>query len=340
VRALGPALVGVTAAVAVGVLVIGSTAATEIAPVGGLGRDLRPGSVPAQLADLVRNAGRRCTEAPPSVLAAQLEAESAWNPTARSPAGALGIAQFLPGTWRRWGRDADGDGLASPWTPADAIAAQAEYDCALAARMRAALRSGEVTGPLTDLMLAAYNAGPGAVLAAGGVPPIQETRDYVARITARAAAFADSTGPTPDDDVFAARLVQIARSQVGTPYSWGGGQATGPSEGFGRGAGTVGYDCSGLVLFAAYQASGGSVRLPHSADRQTRVGKPVPRADLRPGDVVSFTHPGADAAHHVGIYLGSGMMVDAPNTGGRVRVESLRTSYWEDQQWRAVRYRG
>jgi cell wall-associated NlpC family hydrolase len=337
VSKLAPALTGLAGVVAL-VLVVASLAGQGTAPTGGYGGGLRPGSVPAGLTELIRSAGRTCAAAPASVLAAQLEAESAWNPTARSRAGAQGIAQFMPGTWQRWGRDADGDGRPSPWSPADAIAAQARYDCALAEQMRAALRRGQVSGSPTDLMLAAYNAGPGAVLDAGGVPAIQETRDYVARITARAGAFADTTGAPAPTGEFAARLVQVARSQVGTPYAWGGGRPTGPSEGFDQGRGTVGYDCSGLVLFAAYQASGGSIRLPHSADLQTRAGTSVPADELQPGDVISFTRPGEAAAHHVGIYVGSGLMVDAPQTGAQVRVESLRTPYWKGQLWRAVRY--
>jgi len=320
------------------ILVVATTAGQDTAPVGGFGRGLRAGSVPAELAELIRAAGLTCTAAPASVLAAQLEAESSWNAAARSRAGAQGIAQFMPGTWRRWGRDADGDGRRSPWSPADAIAAQAGYDCALAEQLGQALRTGRVTGSLTDLMLAAYNAGPQAVLAAGGVPAIPETRDYVARITSRAAAFADTTGGPPPPDGFAARLVEAARSQVGTPYAWGGGRPAGPSEGFAQGRGTVGFDCSGLVLYAAYQASGGALRLPHSADLQTRTGTGVPLDRLLPGDVISFTRPGEEVAHHIGIYVGSGLMVDAPRTGSRVRVEPLRTPYWEAQQWRAVRY--
>src|SRR5512139_2445880 len=102
------------------VLLVVTTAGQEVAPTGGFGRDLRPGSVPVGLASLVRTAGGTCAAAPASVLAAQLEAESSWNPAARSPAGAQGIAQFMPGTWRQWGRDADGDGRRSPWNPADA----------------------------------------------------------------------------------------------------------------------------------------------------------------------------------------------------------------------------
>jgi cell wall-associated NlpC family hydrolase len=321
------------------------------------GGSLRLGSVPAPYAGLVLAAGQICPEAPPEILAAQLEAESGWDPDARSSAGAIGIAQFMPGTWARWGRDANADGRSDPRDPDDAIPAQARYDCALVAELARAVRDKRVHGDLTELMLAAYNAGLGVVLAAGGVPPIQETRRYVARVLGRAAAFtapattaaspggsSRTTGGTglarpegsPSD--FVQRFLQVATSQLGVPYAWGGGSLAGPSEGLAEGAGTVGFDCSGLVRFAAYQASDGTVLLPRLADEQTRVGTPVPVDQLQLGDVVSFTRPGEVVAHHVGIYLGYHRMINAPGAGGRVRVESLDTAYWRGQRWRAVRY--
>ena len=98
------------------------------------------------------------------LLAAQLYAESNFNPFATSPAGARGIAQFMPGTARAYG-------LADPTDPDAAIDAQAHL-------MRDLLRRfGSV-----PLALAAYNAGAGAVEACGCVPPYRETQSYVARI--------------------------------------------------------------------------------------------------------------------------------------------------------------
>jgi soluble lytic murein transglycosylase-like protein len=99
-----------------------------------------------------------------ALLSAQIYAESNFNPFARSPAGALGIAQFMPGTARSYGpRDA--------FDPAAAIDAQAHL-------MRDLLgRFGSV-----PLALAAYNAGPGAVARCGCIPPYPETQAYVARI--------------------------------------------------------------------------------------------------------------------------------------------------------------
>jgi soluble lytic murein transglycosylase-like protein len=98
------------------------------------------------------------------LLAAQLYAESGFNPFAVSPAGAQGIAQFMPGTAR-------GMGLDDPFDATTAIDAQAHL-------MRDLLRRfGTV-----PLALAAYNAGPGAVATCGCVPAFPETRGYVARI--------------------------------------------------------------------------------------------------------------------------------------------------------------
>jgi soluble lytic murein transglycosylase-like protein len=100
-----------------------------------------------------------------NLLAAQLYAESGFNPFARSPAGAQGIAQFMPGTARALG-------LEDPFDAERAIDAQAHL-------MRDLLRE---FGGSVALALAAYNAGPGAVRRHRGVPPYPETRAYVARI--------------------------------------------------------------------------------------------------------------------------------------------------------------
>jgi soluble lytic murein transglycosylase-like protein len=100
-----------------------------------------------------------------NLLAAQLYAESGFNPFARSSAGAEGIAQFMPGT-------AGAYGLENPFDAGAAIDAQAHLMSDLLRRF----------GGKVALALAAYNAGAGAVERAGGLPPFAETRAYVARI--------------------------------------------------------------------------------------------------------------------------------------------------------------
>ena len=122
-----------------------------------------PSFVPAAYAPAIARAAQRWNVSG-ALLAAQLYAESNFNPFAVSPAGAQGIAQFMPGTARAMG-------LANPFDAAQAIDAQAHL-------MRDHLRQfGSV-----PLALAAYNAGPGAVSRCGCVPPFAETRAYVAKI--------------------------------------------------------------------------------------------------------------------------------------------------------------
>ncbi|MFL6056754.1 MAG: NlpC/P60 family protein [Actinoallomurus sp.] len=114
---------------------------------------------------------------------------------------------------------------------------------------------------------------------------------------------------------------------LGTPYSWGGGNETGPTRGIAQGAGTVGFDCSGLVTYAWAKAG---VRLVHYATAQYNAGPHPSRSDLRPGDLVFFAHDPANPStiHHVGIYIGNGQMVEAPFTGARVRISpAFRPDY-------------
>jgi peptidoglycan DL-endopeptidase RipA len=114
---------------------------------------------------------------------------------------------------------------------------------------------------------------------------------------------------------------------LGTPYSWGGGTSGGPSYGISYGAGTKGFDCSGLALYAWAKAG---VRLDHWTGTQWTSGPHVPAGSLRPGDLVFFAYNVNSAAtiHHVGIFIGQGQMVEAPFTGARVRISSIwRTGF-------------
>jgi hypothetical protein len=138
--------------------------------------------VPVAFAQMLASAGRTCSTVRASLLAAQIEAESGWNPRAVSPAGAQGLTQFMPAAWATWGRDANSNGVSSPLDPADAIDAQGRYMCFLATSMAAAVHAGRARGQVVPLALAAYNAGPSAVLRYRGVPPYAETTAYVAHI--------------------------------------------------------------------------------------------------------------------------------------------------------------
>ena len=135
-----------------------------------------PTVVPAEYRAVVTKAAKRCDQVPVEVLAAQIAAESGWDSTAVSPAGAQGIAQFMPAVWEQYGIDANGDGEASIWDPVDAIHSAAELNCVNRQLVRSA------SGNRLRNTLAAYNAGYGSVLKYDGVPPYPETEAYVERI--------------------------------------------------------------------------------------------------------------------------------------------------------------
>jgi hypothetical protein len=106
---------------------------------------------------------------PVQILSGLLKAESGFNPRAKSGAGAVGIAQFMPGTW---GGLPEEFSSGSPLDPTLAIPASAYY-----------LKQQYKTFGSWDLALAAYNAGPGNVRKYGGIPPFKETQNYVKKVT-------------------------------------------------------------------------------------------------------------------------------------------------------------
>ena len=153
----------------------------------GLARGSVPGFVPDRFAPALREAAQRWNVSA-TLLAAQLYAESNFNPFAVSEAGARGIAQFMPSTARAYGLD-------DPFNPTSAINAQARL-------MRDLLRQfGSV-----PLALAAYNAGPAPVQRCGCVPPYAETQGYVARILGLMNGAGQPIGPG-DGSALQVRLV-------------------------------------------------------------------------------------------------------------------------------------
>ena len=101
-------------------------------------------------------------------------------------------------------------------------------------------------------------------------------------------------------------MIDSATAMIGQPYRFGG-------------AAPGGFDCSGLVVYAAANAG---IRVPRTAAEQLRFGSPVKRAELRAGDLV-FMHLSSKELH-VAIALDRQLFVHAPSSGGRVRVDSLR----------------
>jgi cell wall-associated NlpC family hydrolase len=165
-------------------------------------------------------------------------------------------------------------------------AQEAEAEAAAAAA--AAARARTATVPTTTA------AAPPPATTAAAPPPT------VAPVTTTTAAPPVPTIPAGPGHPQAAT---IALRYLGVPYLWGGAS---PATGF---------DCSGLVMYVYAQLG---ISLPHYAAAQYQLGTPVDRSQLQPGDLVFF-----DALDHVGIYIGNGQFVHAPQTGDVVKITAL-----------------
>lgn len=114
-------------------------------------------------------------------------------------------------------------------------------------------------------------------------------------------------------------VARAATSQLGVPYSWGGGSSSGPTRGIAQGANTVGFDCSGLTSFA-YSKLG--IDIPRVSNAQFNAGTKITANNAQAGDLVFF-RPTPNGPGHVGVYLGNGNFVAAPQTGDVVKVSKL-----------------
>ncbi|WP_327393814.1 peptidoglycan DD-metalloendopeptidase family protein (plasmid) [Streptomyces sp. NBC_01186] len=194
--------------------------------------------VPSAYAGLIQKAAADCEAGlSAGVLAAQLKQESNFDPQAGSPVGAQGIAQFMPGTWKTWGRGGD------VWDPKDAIPAQGRFMCSLLRKAKNPAKypndcpretvkhPSEYNGSPTELALAGYNAGWCAVDRFAGVPPKSfakgETYKYVKIIMG---SVAELTGP--GGELSTSGWARPVDGPLGTPYhqrggAWSSGMHTG-----------------------------------------------------------------------------------------------------------------
>jgi murein DD-endopeptidase MepM/ murein hydrolase activator NlpD len=221
--------VSLALAATVGLLLIAAVVTSGGAGSDGSQKGLRPGAVPANLAPVFVSAAATC-DLPPALLAAQARQESGFRGDATSRTGAVGLMQFMPGTWASVGYDASGDGVADPRNAKDAIYSGARYDCQLRSELSAA---GPASGDLDRLMLAAYNAGPAAVEPCRCVPAYAETQNYVTSILNLAASMQTTTGPArPAIAAAAGSLVYplAARGAPTSPFGWRTSPTTGASE--------------------------------------------------------------------------------------------------------------
>jgi cell wall-associated NlpC family hydrolase len=114
--------------------------------------------------------------------------------------------------------------------------------------------------------------------------------------------------------------IRRAGSQMGVPYSWGGGTLTGPGPGVDYDAGKVGFDCSGLTRYAY---AGVGVQIPKYSGDQYNTGRAIPPSQAKRGDLIFY---GPGGSQHVAIYLGGGKMLEASGSAGKVTVSPVRTA--------------
>ena len=113
-------------------------------------------------------------------------------------------------------------------------------------------------------------------------------------------------------------MIRRAGSQMGVPYSWGGGTLDGPSKGVDSGASTNGFDCSGLMRYAF---AGVGVLIPRFSGDQYNAGQAHPATEARRGDLIFY---GPNGSQHVTMYLGNGQMLEASGSAGKVTVSPVR----------------
>ncbi len=124
---------------------------------------------------------------------------------------------------------------------------------------------------------------------------------------------ADAAEVERDDGSLRSDIVVRALTLIDTPYRYGGST---PASGF---------DCSGLVRFVFQSV--GAPQLPRRSEDIGKLGEPITRSQLEPGDLVFFNTL-ARAYSHVAIYIGEGRFLHAPARSGRVRIEGLDDRYW------------
>ncbi|MQA85353.1 MAG: transglycosylase SLT domain-containing protein [Streptosporangiales bacterium] len=207
-------------------------------------------------------------------------------------AGAAGPMQFLLSTWEAYGVDGNGDGRKNVYDPEDAIPAAAGY-----------LKANGAPDDLYGAIFAYNHAG----------WYVDMVLDWASRYArGGAVAVAANFGATCVDQALgevpagvAGKVISYARAQLGKPYVWG---AEGPDV----------FDCSGLTMMA-YRSAG--ISIPRVTHDQIAFGKRVPEGQEQPGDLVFFRYDSGYIGH-VGIVIGGGKMINAPQTGDVVKIAS------------------
>jgi len=211
---------------------------------------------------------------------------------------------------------------------AAAAARQEQADAAAAeARAAAAEAKAAAAGRLQEAQAAAAERQQQAEAAASAA------RRAAAAASAPAPRAPSYTPPAPSGDGGGSSatgdpqtVINRALSRLGARYSWGGGNYNGPTVGVRDGGVadsygdyySVGFDCSGLMMYA-FAAAG--IYLPHFSGYQYTSGTQVPLSRMQPGDMIFYGDGGSE---HVALYMGNGKMVEAPESGEVVKVSPVR----------------
>jgi len=231
---------------------------------------------------------------------------------------------------------------------AAAAARQEQADAAAAeARAAAAEAKAAAAGRLQEARAAAAErqqqaeAAASAARRASAAAERQQQAEAAASAARRAAAAASApapralsyTPPAPSGDGGGSSatgdpqtVINRALSRLGARYSWGGGNYNGPTVGVRDGGVadsygdyySVGFDCSGLMMYA-FAAAG--IYLPHFSGYQYTSGTQVPLSRMQPGDMLFYGDGGSE---HVALYMGNGKMIEAPESGEVVKVSPVR----------------
>ena len=200
--------------------------------------------------------------------------------------------------------DEDGDGIASVYDPADAIAGTAKYLLANQVQTSPSAAIFAYNHLQSYVQSVLYWAG----VYAGGNFSVVSVQLAQASSAAGCAATAGLTAMINAPDHAVATAIAYAEQQLGKPYEWGG---TGPDA----------FDCSGLVMMA-YRAAG--IAIARTSQQQWATEPQVPPSQVEPGDLVFFA--GADGTPtspgHVGLVIGHGQMIEAYATGFPIRIAS------------------
>ena len=292
-------LVSVGAVIAIGATGLQAGAVAQAAP-----SAQASASIPAAMLGLYQAAtAAACPAMPWQVLAAigTVESDNGTSDlpgvtSGANPAGAEGVMQFEPQTFDEYALPVPPGGAnpPSPYDPTDAVWAAARMHCANGAD------SGDVRGAIyaynhsLAYVEAVWDLAVAYGMSGDGTP-------------GSASAAAPPPGPTYHGDVF--RIIAAAESQLGVAYQLG---AYDPG---------VALDCSALVAYAFAQDG---ISLPRTTFGQVETGITVPTSALAPGDLLFFYGGDPPAAFgHVGIYLGNGLMIEAPHTGAVVSITAV-----------------